>query len=217
MRHNKMISLGIAVFLICGMAFGQTNMAHAASTVTVVKECQDWSCCKSVDKMRGTVDYFIGTYSNNELEGCLESDNLYLGKSVDDAFYLLADGMNFHVDTYNYRNYEHFNDKVQYLAMKVDDGKVFNGGVYVETCDYNLLDMGVFHQHGYGWDNFQGMLSRMKAGEVLYIEVQLFSTSTEQIARFSLMGFTNAYNWIKRKETIAEEEEHINSQQYPWD
>ena len=152
----------------------------------VVKQYKDWYCVKSVDKMRDTEDYYIYTKSKNILEGWLNSGKVILG--YNDGFYMRANDLGFHTDKYISGN------RLQYVSVKVDDGKVYD----YRTSIWEDNNDGVsFAAYG----NYDVLINKMKKGYNLHIEVTLFQTKgKDQIANFSLMGFTKAYNWVKRKE-----------------
>lgn len=152
----------------------------------VVKQYEDWKCVKSKDKMRNTVNYYIYTKSKNTLEGWLNNGKLLFG--YDDGFYMRATDLGFHTDRYISGNSQ------QTILLKVDDdNKLFK----YATIIWDDNNDGLSFASNY---NYTDLINKMKKGYELDIEIVLFQTDgKEQIAHFSLMGFTKAYNCIKRK------------------
>ena len=170
-----------SIFIICLLLI--LFPLHNLIAGDVVKQYEDWYCVKSIDKMRDETDFFIYTKSNNILNGWLDKGKLTL--AYNDFFYLQANDLGFADDyTGNYK---------QKVAMKVDDDdKLFNLRGRIMRNNNDIITFITFDEK---------LVSKMKNGTILHVEVILFQTDgVDQIANFSLNGFTKAYNWVKRKE-----------------
>ena len=169
----------ITIFLLVFLTI--SAVAHSKE----VKKFRDWYGIVSEDQMSGNKRYYIITYSQNKLSGWLNNGKIILG--YENGFYVRANDLGFQVDNVSCSNYGC--ESKQYTRMKVDDGNPNNFKFRVLENNRDIMSL----KNGKSqW------IKKMKNGETMYLEVFLSNTdSNGQIARFSLMGFTAAYNWIQ--------------------
>jgi len=183
----KKVAVVILTILFTFSLFSNFGFAE-----TIIKKSfQDWTCAISKDEMTGKKGYFIYTKSKNILHGWLKNEHLILG--YNNGFYVRANNMGFKVEDRD--SYDH---RVHYARMKVDDGetKTFKFNVWEDNND----GMSLFGKEGYRSTTLDKVwINQMKPGKTLNLEVTLFQTKgRKQLAKFSLMGFTAALNWLER-------------------
>jgi hypothetical protein len=167
---------------------------------------QAWETTTSTDEMEGTESYYINTESKNVLEGWLGNGRVLLGYNCQrisptqgrGALYLRANGIGFHTEDSEVTGSGI--EQSQWVRMKVDDGEPhsFSFRIWEDNNDgMTAVWPNSSDEREYA---IPQLIQEMKAGRELLAEVTLFNTKgRDQIARFSLMGFTAAVQWCQQR------------------
>lgn len=177
MRLRFLAILFVSTLFVCIVPFS----SHA-------KRFGAWRCIVHSDEMTGEKSYWVETSSLNTLDGAFDSGTIEL--SVHGSTILLyAHDMGF--DGELTRGLNGFL-RVQACRVKIDDAPVerFTFRLWEDTPDGMILMARPAR--------LSRLLDNMKSGGKLYIEVKLgLSKGYHQVARFSLMGFTKALQWLE--------------------
>ncbi len=147
----------------------------------------NWSLNDAGNAAIGTSGTSISSQSKETLQGADKSGKVELGYSCNGDFYLLAKGIGFAIDQvdcgpYGCKKRQH--GQVQFDDKTADDAEFEimsnSDGMYLLSDKTMLIDA-------------------MKAGNNVQLTLELANTDgKEQIATFSLKGFTAAYNWCNK-------------------
>jgi len=143
----------------------------------------DWSL-NDANETATIVRKHISTQSTNELKGADASARIELGYSCNGEFYLLAPDPGFAIDKLDCGPYGC--KKHQNGQLKFDNKPFTDAGfeIWIKSEGMYLLSDKVMLQ------------KEMKAGNSMTLELELARTDgQEQMATFSLRGFTAAHKW----------------------
>lgn len=206
--HAGQVGLSIDMSLFysaMGPAGGTTMLSSSRVAVLMVCAClwaappsrgatfQEWSTTTQRHEMDGTSNYYATTTSQNTLNGWLQDGRILLGYDCQDRdLYIRANGLGFHTDDI-YTGSGRL-ERFQAVRVKIDDGATEHEEFQVWPDNNDGMTL-----RGSSVET-RSLLSKMKQGILMRVEVTLFNTKgREQVARFSLMGFTAATQWCKEK------------------
>ena len=138
--------------------------------------------------MTGAKSGFLYARSKNTLKGWLRNGRVLIGYKCDSGFYVRANDVGFATDRVSCSEYGCKN--VQFARVRFDNGSTKE--VNFDVWDDNNDGMSLFQQT---YDMETYMINSMKAGTTMYLELEMSNTDgAQQIAEFSLIGFTKAFN-----------------------
>jgi len=147
----------------------------------------NWSLNDADKAATGISGTSISSQSTKSLQGVDKTGKIELGYSCNGNFYLQAKDMGFAIDKVDCGPYGC--KKRQHGQIQFDDKQIADAEFEITSNSdgmYLLSDKTM-------------LINSMKAGNNVKLQLELANTdSKEQMATFSLKGFTAAYNWCNK-------------------
>lgn len=162
------------------------------SKPTAAKPKSAWEYIESRDEMSGDVTRAIVGRSKNTLTGWLSSGKVLLFYTFGQGFFVVAEDLGFAVDDIDCDQYGC--KSIQFARVKFDDGPPSNIMFSVLEDNHDGMSLQKTRRHS-SEDKETFLINAMKAGAIMYLELELFNTKgNQQVAEFDLTGFTKAFN-----------------------
>jgi len=172
--YSALLALGVSI--MCS-AFAQA-----------AEKSGDWSLNKISEAATGISGKSISTLSTNTLQGASKAGVVELGYSCNGDFYLLAKDVGFAIDDVKCGPYGC--KKRQHGQVKFDKAVTTNAEFVIWQASNDGM---------YLLNDKTELIKEMKAGNSVMLALELSNTDgLEQMATFSLKGFTAAYNWCAK-------------------
>ena len=174
-----------------------TNSSTPASTPKPkvsepAKPRNAWNYRVDKDKMTGKETGYIVAYSKNTLKGWLKDGKVIMGYTCGIGFYVRINDVGFATDDIDCGRYSCTHD--HHARVRFDDGPTES--VYFDVWDDNNDGMTLLNRKYSHQEKMEAyFINGMKSGQTMYLELETFQTNgMQQIAEFSLTGFTAAIN-----------------------